>query len=107
MILVKEHMFLIIHTEDVWLVPLIKNYMKDLFGLDPEQLFFYPKKSTFIHFVHHDKTFYDRYVNTDDRKSILMMMGVEFFQNRRIESFTIKNIIRHMEIDVMLFPLHI
>ena len=38
--LVKDHMFLSIHMEGVWLVPLIKFYMKSLFGLDPDM--FYP-----------------------------------------------------------------
>ena len=35
----KEHRLLIIHTEGVWLVLLIKNFIKALFGMDPEVLY--------------------------------------------------------------------
>ena len=61
-------------------------------------LYFIIKNSIFIHFVHHCTKFYDKYINTDDRKSILMMMGVVFFQNKRLEIFTIQNIRKNMEI---------
>ena len=64
-------------------------------------------KSIFLHFVHHGKKIYEKYINTDDRTNILMMMGVVFFQNKRLEIFIIRNIRRHVEIDVMFFPPHI
>ena len=63
-------------------------------------------KSIFLHFVHYGTNFYEKYINTDDRTNILMMMGVVFFQNRRIKSFIIK-ISGDTEIDVMLFATHI
>ena len=66
-------------------------------------LSFILNKSIFIYFVHHGTKFYDRYINSYDRKNILMMMGVVFFQNRRLESFILKNISRYMVIEVMLF----
>ena len=39
-------------------------------------LSFILQKSIFLHFVHHCKTFYYRYVNYDDRIYIFIMMGV-------------------------------
>ena len=39
MILVKEHILLSIHTEGVCLMPLIKIYMKYIFGLDLDQFY--------------------------------------------------------------------
>ena len=48
MILVKENMFLSIHTEDVWLVPLIKFYMKGLLRLEPDQFFFLPYTNLYL-----------------------------------------------------------
>ena len=63
-------MFLRIHTEDVWLVPLIKFYMKDLFGLNPYQFFLLFCTNKKIKYVHHGTKFYDKYINTDDRINI-------------------------------------
>ena len=40
-------------------------------------------------------------------ESILMMMGVVYFQKLRIGSFILKNIRRQMEIDVTFFTPHI
>ena len=63
--------------------------MRDIFVLDPDK--FYPLLYTNQYFF----TFYIVVQNfmtniyTDDRKNISMMMGVVFFQNRRIESFII------------------
>ena len=61
-------------------------------------------KSIFLHFVHHGTRLYYRSINPDDRKYILMMMGVVFFQNRSLESFIMQNISIHMLIEVMFFP---
>ena len=51
--------------------------------------------------------FFDKYINTDGRKNILIIMGVVFLQNGRIESYIIKTFRRHMGIYVMFFPIHI
>ena len=82
----------------------LKN-MKALFGLDID--LFYPlsyKKSTFLHFGHHGTKFYDRYINLTTEQNILMMMKLVSNQNISLESFIIQDIIRHMLIEVMLFP---
>ena len=55
-------------------------------------LYFILHKSIFLHFVHHGTKFYDKYINLLTEKYILINMGVVFFQNRRLESFTMKNI---------------
>ena len=63
-------------------------------------LYFILHKSIFIHLVHHCTTFYDKYITSDDR-NILMMMGVLFLQNKRLESNTMQNIKRLIQIDIM------
>ena len=40
-------------------------------------------------------------------RNILMMMGVFFFQNKRLESDTIKNIKRLIQIDIMFLKMTI
>ena len=47
-------------------------------------LYFILHKSIFLHLVHHGINFYEKYINTNDRKYILMMVGVVFFQNKRL-----------------------
>ena len=66
--------------------------MRDLVILDLEQLFiFILHKSIFIQFVHHGTKFYDKYINTENKKSIVMMIGVVFLQNIRMGSFILKS----------------
>ena len=89
--------------EGVLLVPLIKIYMKDLFGPVIELL--YRLSSTnkkFLHFVHNGTRFYDKYISPENKKNILMMTGVEFSPNKRLEICTIQNINLLIQIDIML-----
>ena len=46
-------------------------------------------KSIFLHFVYHSTRFYEKYITSDDRKK-RMMMGVVFFQKRRLETYTMQ-----------------
>ena len=64
-------------------------------------IFFILHKSIFLHFVHHGAIFNDKYITSDDRKDILMMMGVVFFQNKILETDTMKNIKGLIQIDIM------
>ena len=66
-------------------------------------LYFSLHNYIFLHFVHHCTKSYDRYKKSDDRKIIVMMMGVVFFLNIILENFIMQNIRRHMLIEVMLF----
>ena len=100
-------MFLSIHTVDVWLVPLIKIYMKYPFGLDPEQFFLlsYTKQYFFTLYIM-VKNYYNN-INTDDRKIYIDDDGSGIFPKQKYRKLYNKNIKRHMEIDVMFFPSHI
>ena len=59
-------------------------------------------KSIFLHFVHNDIRFYDKYISSENKKMILMMKGVEFSPNNRLERCTIQNINFLIQIDIML-----
>ena len=50
--------------------------------------------SIFLHSVYHGTSFYDIYITSYDKRNILMMMGVVFFQKQLLESDTIQNIKR-------------
>ena len=65
-------------------------------------LFFILHKKIFIHFVHNITSFYDKYISLENKKTILMMTGVEFSLNNRLEGCTIQNINLLMLIDNML-----
>ena len=61
-------------------------------------------KSIFLHSVHHGTKVYDRCINSDDKKYILMMRGVMFFQKRRLEIFISLNTRIYVVIEIMFFP---
>ena len=87
MILGKEHMILSIHTEDVWVVPLIKFYTMALFGMEPDQLFIFSfTNQNFLHFVHHSAKFYDKYINTDDRRKYIDYDGTGIFSKQKVRN---------------------
>ena len=65
------------------------------------------QKSIFLHFVHHVKKFIANIKMLRTEESLLMMVGVVYLQKLRIGIFMLKNIRRHIEIEVMLFPPHI
>ena len=65
-------------------------------------LLFILHKSIFIHFVNNGTRFYDKYISSKNKKNILMMTGVEFSPNKRLERSTIQNINLHIQIDIML-----
>ena len=59
-------------------------------------------KSIFLHLVHNGTIFYDKYILSYLKNIyILMMMGVVFFQNKGLESYTIQNIKRLIQINIM------
>ena len=68
--------------EGVWLGTLIKFYIKDLFGMEPE-LF---QKSMFLHFVHHGTIFYDKYITYDDKKKYIDDNGSRIFSKQNIRN---------------------
>ena len=55
----------ILHEEYIWAGPI-------------SVLSFILHKSMFLYFLHHGTKFYDKYINTDERKKS-MIMGVVFF----------------------------
>ena len=57
-------------------------------------------KSIFLHFVHNGTRFDDKYI-LSEKIYILMMTGVVFFQNKILEIYTIQNIKRLIQIDIM------
>ena len=77
--------------EGVWLVPLIKFYIKNLFGLEIELL--YVLSSTNQYLVTLYVMVEDFMKNIEHQiieRNIWMMMGVVFFQNKMLEIFTMK-----------------
>ena len=65
-------------------------------------LLFILHKSIFIHFMHNGTIFYDKYISSKNKKNILMMMGVKFSPNKRLERSTIQNINLLIQIHIML-----
>ena len=61
-------------------------------------------KYIFSNSLHHGKAFYDRYINTNDKTLCIYNDGSVVFQKRSLEIFIMRNIRRHMPIEVMLFP---
>ena len=53
-------------------------------------------KSIFLHFVHHGTKFYERYINSDDIKNVLLMMGLVSNQIRALEIFIIQHIRKYI-----------
>ena len=68
--------------EGVWLGPLIKIYIKALFGMEPK-LF---QKSIFLHFVRHGTSFYDKYITYDDKKKYIDDNGSRIFPKQNIRN---------------------
>ena len=64
-------------------------------------LYFILHKSICIHFVHHGTNFYEKYEKSSKTKLILMMMGLIFLQNKRLESSTMQNFSRNMLIQIL------
>ena len=58
-------------------------------------------KSIFLHFVHHGTRFYDKYITSEDRNKYIYDDGSVFFQNKMLESNTMQNIKRLIQIDTM------
>ena len=57
-------------------------------------------KSIFIHFVHNGTIFYDKYITSDDRKKYIDDDGSGVSQNKRLESDTMQNIERLIQINI-------
>ena len=94
-------MFLRIHTEAMWLVPLIKFDTKALFGLETELLYLLSYTNQCLFTLYIMLKMYDKYIEYSGRKNTFMMMGVVSLQSRRLERFIIQNITRHNLIEIM------
>ena len=66
-----------------------------------DDLSFIIHKSLFLHFLHNGTKFYDKYITSDDRKKNIYDDGSGFFPKKRLESDTMQNIKRHIQIDIM------
>ena len=64
-------------------------------------LYFILYKSIFLHFVYHVTKFYSRYINSDDRKNMLIMMGLVPNQSIIFEGFIIQKTRRHTVIGII------
>ena len=87
----KNHMKCSIHMDGALLVLLIKFYMKAIFG--PVIELFYCLSSTNQYsftFSHNGTIFYDKYISSKNKKNLLMMMGVEFYQTRGYKELQLK-----------------
>ena len=83
---IGERAHFIKHSHGICVVGAFDKFLHGVYIWTGTRVFIYfiLHKSTFLHFVHHGTDFYEKYINTDDRKIRLMMIGVVFFQNRRI-----------------------
>ena len=71
--------------EGVWLVPLIKFYMKDLFGMFVELSYLLSSTNQyFFTFLHHGTQFYDIYITSYDRKKYIDDYGSVVFPKQNI-----------------------
>ena len=75
-------MLLIIHMEDVWWVPLILYHEGYIWTGHGAVLSFILNRSIFIHFVHHDNTFYDKCIKNDNRTKYVDGDGSGVKKNR-------------------------
>ena len=58
-------------------------------------------QSIFIHSLHNGKIFYDKYITSDDKKKYIDDDGSGVFQNKSLESYTMKNIKRLIQIYIV------
>ena len=64
-------------------------------------------KSIFLYFLHNGTRFYDKYISSDKRKKYIDDDRSALFQNRMLEIYTIKNIKRLIQIDIMFLKMTI
>ena len=77
--------------EGVWLVPLIKFYIKNLFGLEIELLYVLSSTNQYLVTLYiMVQDFMKNIEHQITERNIWMMMGVVFFQNKMLEIFTMK-----------------
>ena len=77
--------------EGVWLVPLVKFYIKNLFGLEIELLYVLSSTNQYLVTLYiMVQDFMKNIEHQITERNIWMMMGVVFFQNKMLEIFTMK-----------------
>ena len=64
-------------------------------------------KLILLHFVHHGTRFYDKYITSDGRKKYMDDYGSGVLPKKRLESFTMQNIIILIQINIIFLKMTI
>ena len=68
-------------------------------------LYFILHKSIFLHFVYHGTIFHEKYITSHDGNKYIDNNGSDVFQNKRLGIYTIQNIKRLIQIDIMFLKM--